>query len=54
MLVKVFRSNLTSLPRTQNESGIEMRAKKKDGPNHPFQPNLTYFYEKNLMCITYL
>jgi len=22
--------------------------KKKDGPNHPFLPNQTYFYEKNL------
>lgn len=24
--------------------------KKKDGPNHPFQSNLTYFYEKKLIC----
>lgn len=27
---------------------------KKDGPNHPFLPNLTYFYEKNLMLELFL
>jgi len=26
----------------------KFRHKKKDGPNHPFQSNLTYFYEKKL------
>lgn len=27
--------------------------KKKDGPNHPFLPNLTYFYEKKPNCMLF-
>ena len=32
---------------------MKLQHKKKDGPNHPFLPNLTYSYEKNL-CVYFL
>ncbi len=35
-------------------SNVNIGHKKKDGLYHPFLPNQTYFYEKKLMCSTYL
>lgn len=35
-------------------AGCNANKNKKDGPNHPFLPNLTYFYEKNLMLELFL
>jgi hypothetical protein len=42
--------NLKSILWSDYESNKDIQKRKKDGPYHPFLPNQTYFYEKNLKC----